>query len=54
MGFELCHVNKLPILKIAPGGHLGRFVIWTESAFKELDRIYGDFDCKTKHSLKFK
>merc|ERR1739847_116080 len=27
--------------KLAPGGHVGRFVIWTESAFKKLDSIYG-------------
>merc|ERR1712018_1127612 len=26
---------------LAPGGHVGRFVIWTESAFKKLDSIYG-------------
>merc|ERR1712147_445993 len=25
----------------APGGHVGRFCIWTESAFKKLDTIYG-------------
>merc|ERR1712232_528207 len=24
-----------------PGGHLGRFVIWTEGAFKQLDTVYG-------------
>ena len=33
-------VDKLNLLKIAPGGHLGRFCIWTESAFKKLDQIY--------------
>ncbi|KAL3251522.1 hypothetical protein MRX96_055094 [Rhipicephalus microplus] len=26
---------------MAPGGHVGRFVIWTESAFRRLDKIYG-------------
>merc|ERR1712240_835977 len=25
----------------APGGHVGRFCIWTESAFKKLDGLYG-------------
>merc|ERR1712096_140849 len=25
----------------APGGHVGRFCIWTESAFKKLDSIFG-------------
>ncbi|MCP6198867.1 50S ribosomal protein L4, partial [Klebsiella pneumoniae] len=32
-GVELLNVNKLNLLKLAPGGHLGRFVIWTQSAF---------------------
>merc|ERR1712116_52117 len=40
-GVSLCSVNKLNILKLAPGGHVGRFVIWTESAFKKLDGLYG-------------
>merc|ERR1711944_228533 len=31
------------ILRLAPGGHVGRFVIFTEDAFKNLDAIYGDF-----------
>jgi len=40
-GVELLPVDRLNLLKIAPGGHLGRFCIWTESAFKRLDEIYG-------------
>jgi len=40
-GLELCHVSRLNLLQLAPGGHVGRFVIWTESAFKELDNIFG-------------
>ncbi|KAL9224337.1 hypothetical protein vseg_000381 [Gypsophila vaccaria] len=43
-GVDICHVDRLSLLKLAPGGHLGRFVIWTESAFKKLDAIYGGFD----------
>ena len=31
------------LLKLAPGGHLGRFCIWTESAFKKLDVLYGNW-----------
>ena len=27
--------------KIIVGGHVGRFIVWTESAFKALDSIYG-------------
>jgi large subunit ribosomal protein L4e len=40
-GVETCSVYALNLLQLAPGGHLGRFVIWTSSAFKALDEIYG-------------
>jgi large subunit ribosomal protein L4e len=40
-GITLIPVAQLNLLKIAPGGHLGRFAIWTESAFKCLDGLYG-------------
>ncbi|KAL6534222.1 60S ribosomal protein L4A [Orobanche hederae] len=43
-GVEVAHVSRLNLLKLAPGGHLGRFVIWTKSAFEKLDEIYGSFD----------
>lgn len=34
-------ITLLNILKLAPGGHVGRFCIWTESAFRKLDELYG-------------
>lgn len=40
-GITLLSVNKLNLLRLAPGGHVGRFCIWTESAFRKLDAIYG-------------
>ncbi|KAK5120863.1 hypothetical protein LTR85_005930 [Meristemomyces frigidus] len=40
-GVETCPVYALNLLQLAPGGHLGRFVIWTSSAFAALDSIYG-------------
>ena len=40
-GVDTCSVDHLNLLKLAPGGHVGRFCIWTESAFKKLDAIYG-------------
>ncbi|GAB4854712.1 60S ribosomal protein L4 [Ancistrocladus abbreviatus] len=43
-GIDICHVDRLNLLKLAPGGHLGRFVVWTKSAFEKLDEIYGSFD----------
>lgn len=40
-GVETCHVSRLNLLQLAPGGHLGRFVIWTKDAFQQLDSIFG-------------
>ncbi|KAF8861190.1 60S ribosomal protein L4 [Acephala macrosclerotiorum] len=40
-GVETSSVYSLNLLQLAPGGHLGRFIIWTSSAFKALDTIYG-------------
>ncbi|PAV16323.1 60S ribosomal L4 L1 L2 [Pyrrhoderma noxium] len=43
-GVELVNVTRLNLLQLAPGGHLGRFVIWTESAFAKLDEVFGTFE----------
>ncbi|KAJ8797297.1 hypothetical protein J1605_017525 [Eschrichtius robustus] len=40
-GITLLNISKLNILKLAPGGHVGRFCIWTESAFLKLEELYG-------------
>merc|ERR1712117_490718 len=40
-GVDTIQVDKLNLLKLAPGGHVGRFCIWTEAAFKKLDGLYG-------------
>lgn len=40
-GVELLKVDYLNLLLLAPGGHLGRFCIWTKSAFEKLDALYG-------------
>jgi len=47
-GMELCHVSRLNLLQLAPGGHVGRFVIWAEDAFKSLDSIFGTFTKESK------
>jgi len=53
-GIELCHVNRLNLLQLAPGGHMGRFIIWTEGAFKSLDSVFGTrkTDSKQKHGYR--
>nr|BAH29739.1 ribosomal protein L4 [Dicyema japonicum] len=40
-GVELLPVEKLNLRVFAPGGHVGRFVIWTKSAMETLDALYG-------------
>jgi large subunit ribosomal protein L4e len=54
-GVELADVSALNLLQLAPGGHLGRFIIWTQAAFAKLDSIYGTFrrvaDAKTGYTL---
>merc|ERR1712151_1266857 len=40
-GVETANVERLNLLTLAPGGQFGRFVIWTEGAFKKLSEIYG-------------
>ncbi|KAJ8141953.1 hypothetical protein OY671_004890 [Metschnikowia pulcherrima] len=40
-GVDFAHVSRLGLLQLAPGAHLGRFVIWTQAAFESLDAVYG-------------
>lgn len=47
-GIETINVEKLNLLRLAPGGHVGRFVIWTESAFRKLDELYGTWKRESK------
>jgi len=43
-GVESAHVDRMNLLQLAPGGNFGRFVIWTEGAFKRLSQLFGDAD----------
>jgi len=52
-GITLINVDRLNLLKIAPGGHVGRFCIWTESAFKKLDAIYGTWAKASKEKVHY-
>lgn len=40
-GVETSSAYALNLLQLAPGGHLGRFIVWTSAAFAALDNIYG-------------
>jgi large subunit ribosomal protein L4e len=52
-GIDFLNVHRLNLLKLAPGGHLGRFVIWTETAFKQLDSLYGTYKSPSKLKIGF-
>jgi large subunit ribosomal protein L4e len=39
-GVETCSVQALNLLQLAPGGHVGRFIVWTEGAIAALDQVY--------------
>merc|ERR1712065_31148 len=48
VGVDTCNVNALNLLQLAPGGHVGRFIVWTKSAFEQLPKIFGGFDEKSE------
>jgi len=40
-GFECMSVYSLNLLKLCPGGHLGRLLIWSEAALDTINLLYG-------------
>jgi len=52
-GVELTNVDNLSLLDLAPGGHLGRFLIWTKGAFEKLDSLFGTYDEEAKFKSGF-
>lgn len=42
-GIDTCSVHRLNLLQLAPGGHLGRFLIFTKDAFKALNTVFGNY-----------
>lgn len=50
-GVELCNVNRMNVLRMAPGGHVGRFVIWTKAAFERLEALYGPESEKVGYTM---
>lgn len=44
-GVETASVDQLNLLRLCPGGQLGRLIVWTESAFKKLETVFSE-ECK--------
>mmetsp|Transcript_22990 Transcript_22990/g.31951 ORF Transcript_22990/g.31951 Transcript_22990/m.31951 type:complete len:408 (+) Transcript_22990:101-1324(+) len=40
-GVEVMCVDRLNLLSLAPGGHMGRLILWTASAMAKLNALYG-------------
>lgn len=36
-GVDVCRVDALNLLQLAPGGHVGRLIVWSKNAFDELE-----------------
>jgi large subunit ribosomal protein L4e len=53
-GVEICHVSRLNLLQLAPGGHLGRFCVWTQSAFIQLDKVFGTSKVDSKEKTGYR
>jgi len=52
-GVDLCCVSRLNLLQLAPGGHLGRFVVWIKDAFERLDSLYGTYKKSSAEKLDY-
>jgi len=53
VGLDVACVDRLSLLQLAPGGHLGRFIIWTQAAFEKLDKIFGTHALRSKVKRSF-
>jgi len=47
-GVDVADVSSLNLLDLAPGGHVGRFIIFSKGAFAALDSVYGTFRSESK------
>jgi len=53
-GVEVACVDRLNLLQLAPGGHFGRFVIYTKGAIEKLDSIFGTTEKESEVKKGFK
>eukprot|EP01138_Halocafeteria_seosinensis_P007891 gb/GECG01008062.1/.p1 GENE.gb/GECG01008062.1/~~gb/GECG01008062.1/.p1 ORF type:complete len:429 (+),score=66.39 gb/GECG01008062.1/:1-1287(+) len=47
-GVELCSVDRMNLLQLAPGGHMGRLIVWTDGAFQRLEGLFGSLSKKSE------
>jgi len=39
-GVDMINVNHMNLLRLCPGGRVGRMIVWSEDAFKRLHKLY--------------
>lgn len=42
-GVDSCHVDRLNLLQVAPGGYAGRLIVWTAPAVERLNALFGSY-----------
>lgn len=47
-GVDTMSVHKMNLMKLAPGGHMGRLCVWTQSAFSHLNDLFGTWNQASK------
>jgi large subunit ribosomal protein L4e len=52
-GVDVSTVKNLGVLQLAPGGHLGRLLLWTKPAIESLNDIFGSFETCSKVKKRF-
>ena len=40
---SLMSTDHMNLLKLAPGGHVGRLVIWSQDAFEHMNKFFGNY-----------
>jgi large subunit ribosomal protein L4e len=53
-GVDTCNVTRLNLLQLAPGGHLGRLIVWTQPAFEQLNAVFGTKKAESKQKKGYK
>lgn len=52
-GVDTCHVSRLNLLQLAPGGQLGRLIVWTKDAFEALEKVFGSDTVKSEQKTRY-
>lgn len=39
-GLEMMNIEQPDLLKLCPGGNMGRLIVWTEDAFEKVDKVF--------------